>query len=139
METIIHAGRKRIPITSIPVKTNPITRESRLFKSMHQHVFRSAAAIVRRYTMHQPLRVFVIPAILLGIIGAGLYFRYLLFLVFNSAPVSDHIHSLILGTLLIILAGLLVVLGIIADLIKINRTFLEDALERLKRLEHDDK
>lgn len=139
METIIHAGRKRILITSIPVKTNPKTRESRLFKSMRQYVFRSAAVIVRSYTMHQPLRVFVFPAILFGIIGAGSYFRYLLLLVFSSAPVSDHIQSLILGTVLIILASLLVVLGIIADLIKINRTFLEDALERLKRLEHDDK
>src|SRR6266536_4859439 len=42
METIIHAGRKRIAITHVPVVTNPKTRESRLFKSMRQHVSKSA-------------------------------------------------------------------------------------------------
>ena len=33
METIIQAGNKRLAIASVPVKTNPKTRESRLFKS----------------------------------------------------------------------------------------------------------
>src|SRR5260370_777389 len=46
METIIQAGNKKLKIASIPIRTNPKTRESRLFSSTYQHVFKSAAAIV---------------------------------------------------------------------------------------------
>ena len=38
METIIQAGNKQLKIASIPIATNPKTRESRLFKSTPEHV-----------------------------------------------------------------------------------------------------
>ena len=41
METIIQAGNKKLKIDSIPVVTNPKTRESRLFTITRQHVFKS--------------------------------------------------------------------------------------------------
>ena len=43
METIIQAGNKQLKIASVPVTTNPKTRESRLFRSTREHVFKSAA------------------------------------------------------------------------------------------------
>ena len=43
METIIQAGNKQLRIASVPVETNAKTRESRLFTSTRQHVFKSAA------------------------------------------------------------------------------------------------
>lgn len=138
METIIHAGNKRIPITSVPVITNPKTRESRLFKNMRQHVFKSAEAIIRSYTMHKPLKVFATLSVILGILGLIPFVRYLVLFIFSAAQIGDHLQSLILGSVLIIAAVLFLVLGIIADLIKINRKFLEDALERLKRIEYGD-
>ena len=58
METIIQAGNKKLKIASIPIVTNPKTRESRLFKSTRQHVFKSAAAIVRAYMMYKPYVIF---------------------------------------------------------------------------------
>ena len=51
METIIQAGYKRLAIQSVRIKTNPKTRESRLFKSTPEHVVKSAAAIIRSYLM----------------------------------------------------------------------------------------
>src|SRR5699024_5879294 len=58
METIIQAGNKRLRIASLPVTTNPKTRESRLFKNIFQHMGRSAQAIIRSYVMFKPHAVF---------------------------------------------------------------------------------
>jgi len=54
LETIIQAGNKRLRITSLPVVTNPKTRESRLFKNNAHHMLRSASAITRAYLMFKP-------------------------------------------------------------------------------------
>jgi glycosyltransferase involved in cell wall biosynthesis len=59
METIIQAGHKRMAITSIPIKTNAKTRESRLFKNMWQHIFYSSSAIIRSYLMYKPNFIFI--------------------------------------------------------------------------------
>lgn len=137
METIIHAGQKRIPITSVPVETNEKTRESRLFKNTREHVVKSGTAIIRAYMMHRPFKIFVRLGLLFGLLGLIPFARYLYLLISTNAVVGDHLQSLILGAVLIIVAFLMIVLGLLADLIKINRKFLEDALERLKRIEFD--
>lgn len=137
METIIHAGRKRMPITSIPIHTNPKTRESRLFKNMRQHVYKSAVAIVRSYAMHRPLQIFATAAVILGILGLIPFIRYFVLWITADAAIGSHLQSLILGAVLIIVAVLFLVIGVVADLIKINRKFLEDALERLRRIEYE--
>ena len=126
METIIHAGRKRIPITSVPVTTNPKTRESRLFKSMRQHVIKSGVAIIRSYTMHQPFKIFATSAVVLFVIGLLPFLRYGWLFFFNDAALGDHLQSLIVGAVLVIVAVIFLVLGVLADLIKINRKILED-------------
>lgn len=135
METIIHAGQKRIPLASVPVKTNPKTRESRLFKTTRQHVVRSASAIVRSYTMHKSFKVFSIIATALLMLGAIPFVRYAWLFFTSDAAIGDHLQSLIFGAVLIIVGVLFIVLGVVADLIKINRKLLEDTLEKLKRLD----
>ncbi len=137
METIIHAGRKRIPITSVPVTTNRKTRESRLFKNPFEHVRKSGVAIIRSYMMHEPFKIFITLGAVFGVLGLIPFVRYLIILASSGAAIGDHIQSLIAGAVLIIVAFLMIVLGIVAGLIKINRKFLEDALERLKRIEFD--
>ena len=47
METIVQAGYKRLAIASVPITTNPKTRESRLFNNIWQHMFESGSAIAR--------------------------------------------------------------------------------------------
>lgn len=133
METIIQAGNKRLAIASIPIKTNPKTRESRLFKNMWQHVFRSGSAIVRAYIMYKPYALFATLGVLLLLAGAVPFVRYLVLMITQQQ--GDHIQSLLLGTTLITAAFLSLALGIIADLIRINRILHEDALERLKRIQ----
>lgn len=132
METIIQAGIKKLRVASIPVATNPKTRESRLFKTTREHVFKSAAAIVRAYIMYRPYVIFGIFAALFGILGAVPFVRYGVLMAFDAE--GGHLQSLILGAVLLILAFLSVMLGIVSDLIRTNRVLIEDNLEHTKRM-----
>lgn len=130
METIIQAGYKRLAITSIPVETNPRTRDSRLFSSIWQHMFQSGAAIIRAYIMYRPYAIFAGLGAVLAILGVIPFLRYLV-LVINGTP-GDHIQSLLVGTMLLTGALLSLAIGVVADLTRINRTLSEDALDLLK-------
>jgi glycosyltransferase involved in cell wall biosynthesis len=138
METIISAGRKRLAITHVPVKTNPKTRESRLFKNIFQHMAKSGSAIIRSYTMYRPLKIFLASAALSMAIGFIPYLRFVyLMIAHGGEPVAGHLQSLIFGAVFIMLGVMFLVIGIVADLLSINRRLHEDTLYRLKRLEYD--
>lgn len=132
METIIQAGNKRIPIESIPIETNAKTRESRLFKNIWQHMFKSGSAIVRSYIMYRPYAVFLTLAVLFGITGIVPFMRYLV-LTISSTP-GNHIQSLLLGAVLLTGSFLCVALGVIADLVRINRVINEEQIEIARRI-----
>jgi glycosyltransferase involved in cell wall biosynthesis len=131
METIIQAGNKRLAIGSVAVVTNPKTRESRLFKSMGEHVMKSMMAILRSYTMYKPYMIFVTIGGALFLGGLIPFFRYLWFLVHHQH--GSHLQSLIAGSVLLIGAFLSLVVGIVADLTRTNRILLEDQLTLAKR------
>jgi glycosyltransferase involved in cell wall biosynthesis len=135
MESIIHAGKKRIAITHIPVNTNPKTRESRLFKNMRQHIIKSAAAIVRSYTMYHPLSFFLLGGVVSISIGAVPYFRYLFLTLNHGEPIAGHLQSLIFGAVFVMLGLMFMVIGLVADLLATNRKLIEDSLYRIKKME----
>jgi glycosyltransferase involved in cell wall biosynthesis len=133
METIIQAGNKKLKIDSIPIVTNPKTRESRLFKSMRQHVFKSAGAIVRAYIMYKPYVIFSFLAALFGVVGLIPFVRWGVLQITDENP-GGHLQSLLVGTILLIIAFLSVIIGIISDLIRTNRMLIEDTLEHTKKM-----
>ena len=131
METIIQAGNKHLSIVSIPIKTNPKTRDSRLFKSMWQHVFKSAATIIRAYIMYKPTVVFATAGTILLAAGLIPFIRFIFFVTHPNG--THHLQSLIAGSILLTAAFIAYTLGVIADLIRINRILIEDSLEQQKR------
>jgi glycosyltransferase involved in cell wall biosynthesis len=131
MESIIQAGNKRLRIESVPVVTNGKTRESRLFRSTRQHVFKSAAAIIRGYIMYKPYVIFGLASGVLAFLGMIPFVRYAVLVAMGDG--GGHLQSLILGAVLLILAFLSVMLGIISDLIRTNRILVEATLEHTKR------
>ena len=133
METIIQAGNKRLAITSVPITTNRKTRESRLFKSTWEHVRKSAGAIIRAYIMYRPHVVFGWTAAILFVVGALPFARFL-YLSATDSGGRGHLQSLIIGILLLMASFLCLVLMVIADLIRTNRTLLEQNLEHTKRM-----
>ncbi len=133
METIIQAGNKKLKISSVPVVTNAKTRESRLFKSTHQHVLKSAGAIIRAYIMYKPYVIFTFLAALFGVLGLIPFVRWAILQVADEHP-GGHLQSLLLGAVLLIVAFLSVIIGIISDLIRTNRMLIEDTLEHTKKM-----
>lgn len=133
METIIQAGNKHIPIVSVPIVTNPKTRESRLFKNIWQHMFRSGQAIIKCFIMYKPHLIFIPAGIFFLIAGLIPFVRYLILTIGNHP--GSHIQSLLLGLIFLTGAIMSIALAVISDLVKTNRTLQEDALERIKRIE----
>jgi len=132
METIIQAGNKKLAITSVPIRTNPKTRESRLFKSTYQHVLKSAGAIIRAYIMYKPYVIFSAFAVLFGGLGLLPFVRYAV-LQLQDNP-GSHLQSLLVGAVLLVMSFLSVIIGIIGDLLRTNRSLIEDTLEHTKKM-----
>jgi len=137
METIIQAGNKKQAIATIVIKTNPKTRESRLFKSPWQHARRQAVVIMRSFMMYKPYSVFLWLGgifFVAGIIPFGHYFY--LDITTNHANGAHHLQSLIIGTVLLNASFTALTLGFVADLIRINRSLIEDVLDGQRKMEY---
>lgn len=140
LETIIQAGQKNIAITSVPIRTNGYLRPSRLMKSMRAYIQRSVLTIFRIFITYRPLNFFLwlgaVPFTLGGILAARWIFHY--FTDFDE-PGRTHLPSLIAAAVLALSGILLWVVGLVADLIAVNRKLLEDIQLRTKRLEYEDR
>ncbi len=134
METIIQAGNRRLRIASVPITTNPKTRDSRLFKNIWHHIFKSAAAIMRSYLMFRPY-------LLLASLGSLFLLLALIpFVKFGILWITDeaggHVQSLILGSSMFVASMFCFALLVIADLQRTNRILLEESLERIKHMQY---
>ena len=126
LETIIAAGTQHLAVTSVPIRTNPDLRPSRLVKSLPDYVLRSAVTIVRSFATYRPLRFFVRIGALALFVGLGLGVRYLYLVSIGQG--DGHIQSVILSALLTGMGVLVALIGIVADLIAVNRRLLEKVL-----------
>jgi glycosyltransferase involved in cell wall biosynthesis len=133
LESIIQAGKKRMAIAHVPIKTNRHTRHSRLFGSVWAYVKASAATIVRIYAMYEPLKVF--GSIGLVIFGGGVAISVRFLYYYFGGTGGGHLQSLILSAVLMIVGFQVALIGLLADVISGNRKLLEDVLYRVRRLE----
>ena len=135
LETIVQAGRSKIAMTSVPIRTNPELRKSRLFHSMFGYVKKSMVTILRAFMMYKPLKFFSIIGALVFLLGAVIGVRFLVF--FFSGSGNGHVQSLILASTLMLLGFQTIIVGLQADLIAANRKILEDIQYRVKRLDYE--
>ncbi len=136
LETIIQAGQKGIAIASVPIRTNPNLRKSRLVKSIPSYVFRSATTILRIFMLYKPLRFFTALGSLPLSLGMLIGLRWL-YLFFFVDPTRSRTPSLILAAILILIGFQLWMFGLIADLMAANRRLLEENRLRLRRIEFE--
>lgn len=134
LETIVQAGREKISMTSVPIRTNGELRPSRLFSSMFGYVKKSMVTIVRAYIMYKPLWFFTILGLIPFLVGSGLGVRYLIYMLLGNS--GGHIQSLILASILIIMGTMIMVIGLLADLIAKNRKILEDVQYQVRKLQY---
>ena len=133
LESIIQSGKQLVAIDHVPIRTNPRTRESRLFPSMWSYVRRNAVSIFRIYAQYEPLRVFLTVAGILGLGALGVWTRFAVAYVQGKG--SGHVQSLILGAVLFNAAVVLAALGVIGDLLSAQRTMIQRTHERVRRIE----
>ncbi len=133
LETIIQAGKQRMAIAHVPVRTNKVMRPSRLISSLPDYLRKSVETIVRIYTMYEPLKAFLVVGALLLLGGLLLSGRYLYFLAYHQG--KGHVQSVILAAILFISGFQVILIGFVADLIAINRRLAEEILWRVKKLE----
>jgi glycosyltransferase involved in cell wall biosynthesis len=132
-EMLIQSGRKRMAIVSVPVRTNPKTRESRLFRSIPGFVRKSATTMLRIYSMYQPLKTFFYLGLILVFAGSIPVARFLI--AYLEGESEGKIQSLVLGGALLVIGLTTFLIGLLADLISFNRQLLEMTLEKVRRLE----
>jgi glycosyltransferase involved in cell wall biosynthesis len=135
LETLIQAGRKNLPVTSVQVRVNRVTRPSRLVRSVPGYVARSLMTIFRIFVLYKPFRFFFLLGTLFLIPGLVIGVRFLL--AWLQGDSQGHIQSLILAAILILAAFVTYAAGLLADLIAANRLLLEELRMRQLRSEVD--
>jgi glycosyltransferase involved in cell wall biosynthesis len=133
LETIIQAGKLLVATDHVAVRTNPRTRESRLFPSMWSYVRRNTVSIFRIYAQYEPLRVFMTVAIILFVLALIPFGRF--FVTYLTGNGQGHVQSLILGAVLFNAAVVLAALGILGDLLYAQRMMSQRIFERVRRVE----
>ncbi len=133
LETIIQAGLKNMAITSVPIETNEMLRPSRLIKSIRVYIQRSIATIIRIFMTYKPFRFFAMPGAITFCCGFLIGLRFLIYYILGSG--TGHIQSLILAGLLLGAGFFLFVIGLLSDLISVNRQLLEKIDWRVQNLE----
>jgi len=121
-ETRIQIAFGDLHIIEVPVSFNARQSEagpSRLVSNVLTHITKSGSTIIRTILMYKALKVFItMGAIELGL-SLLLGLRYLWFM-FNGLS-GGHVQSLILASMLFNMGLVSILIGIIADLIAVNR------------------
>jgi glycosyltransferase involved in cell wall biosynthesis len=131
LETIIQAGKNQVGVAYVPVGANGPTRKSRLFSSVATYLRRSIATILRIYALYEPLRTFFYIGATIFCIGMAGVLRFLVS--WSLGEGQGHIQSLIISAVLLIIGFQVWMLGVIADLISVNRRLSEEILYRVKK------
>jgi glycosyltransferase involved in cell wall biosynthesis len=133
LETVIQAGRKGLVVRNEKIQTNPQTRESRLFKSIPDYLRKAGGVMFRAYAMYRPVQVFASLALVLFVFGMALEIRFLFY--YFTRGGEGHLQSVVVGTSCIVLAFLVALVAMLAELQAANRRLLEEVLLRVRRLD----
>lgn len=123
-ETIIQAVFKGLTIEEVPIAFYPRKAgDSRLISGLIGHVSKSTLTIIRTIMMYKAVKILVTTGLILMILGLLPGIRFIYF--FSQGEGNGHVQSLILSAILVQIGFTTVVMGLISDLISINRRLLE--------------
>ena len=123
IETIIQAGHHGMRIANVDVEVNEDLRTSRLVRSIPSYVMRNMLTILRYFVIYKPVRFFFFIAVFPLFISAVLFSRFLLFYLLGNG--DGKIQSLIVASAMLGFGALLLALGVIGDILSVNRRLLE--------------
>lgn len=134
LETIVQAGRRKMAVTSVPIRTNPELRPSRLFHSMFGYVKKSMLTISRALMQYKPLYCFTILGGILSLIGAIVLIRFLVF--YFQGNGAGHVQGLIIACMLITIGVVGFFFGLLGDTVAANRKILEELQFEIRKMDY---
>lgn len=133
VEVLVQAGTLGLGLRDVPVRTNPPTRPSRLFRSTRAYVFNNGATLLRAFTWYRPWLAFGVPAFAFYLISSIFILRFLYF--YFTLPISGHVQSVVLAAGAGTAAFVLTVAAALADAQRASRRLSLEILRRLRREE----
>ena len=130
MESLIQAGNNNLRVSSVDIRVNPKTRDSRLFSSMSQYIWNTGCTMISMFILYRPSRLFLTLAslFLAGALALGIRFLYLVYLNVAHNPTRTYLPSLVLLAVLALSGFLMIVVSILAELSKSQRRLTEEVL-----------
>jgi len=136
METLIQAGNSGLRVESVDVGVNPKTRDSRLFRSIPEYLWKSGSTMLSMFVLYRPGRFFSIIAgaflALAFVLGAR--FIYLVYFVGLHDSDRTYVPSLILLAVCAITGVLFLGLGVLGELLKAVRQLQQEQMYLLRAL-----
>lgn len=118
-ETIISLSLAGFKTCFVPVNTEVVSRQSRLARSSSQFVLRQAITIIRAVWMERPLLFFTRLGFLFFFVGSVPFLRFIYY--YFQGIGEGFVQSLIFGSVMLGFAFSSFLLGIIGDLLSVNR------------------
>lgn len=134
IESLIQASRSGLRLKSVPVEVNPPTRPSRLFRGSLGYLSRQLTTMIRIWALYSPVKLFSRSGIVSLALGFFLFFRFLFYYFAAYPNPAGKVQSLIVASVFLTFGFLLILIGVIADLLGINRRLTEDIIDRLDEM-----
>ena len=133
LETLVQAGVKRMAVCSVPIRVNPPTRPSRLFRSIPGYLWRSFDSLLRVVCLYRPLPVFGGCAAVAFVAALLLCIRYLVCVYLLGVPDTTILATIILATILFSLSGIMLAVGLVGESLAANRRLLEETVAWIRQ------
>jgi glycosyltransferase involved in cell wall biosynthesis len=140
VENLIQAGKRRLIVTTVPIRTNSVKRPSKLHKGNWHFIKRQAAIIARTYATYEPLKTFSYIAGVFFVLGMALLGRAGYIFIGRRLMLIEESNeqSLLVGSMLVILAATTFLIGLLADRVGGVRRLEEEVLYRVRAMQAAD-
>ncbi len=138
VETLIQAAKSGLRVATVPIKTNPPTRPSRLFRGNWYYVRKQTGTILRVWALYSPVKLFSRSGFICLVLGSALFFRFFYYYLISWPEPSGKVQSLLIAAIFFIFGFFLILIGVLADLIGVNRRLIEELHDRAEIPETSD-
>jgi glycosyltransferase involved in cell wall biosynthesis len=123
METLIQAGNSGLRVISVDIGINPKTRDSRLFRSIAEYLYKSGSTMLSMFVLYRPGLFFTLIASAFFVIALmlGGRFLFLIYLTSEPDPTRSYLPSLIFMAICALTGGLFFGLAVVGELLKSMR------------------
>lgn len=133
LESLLFLTYKKKKLFSVEVDVNKeVLRESRLFKSNFDYIFKQFPVIIKSFAMYFPFKFFFFLSCLFLFPSIFFIIRFLINFIIRP-EISSNIQSLILSASMLIISFFMILFGVISELILKNREIMENIENKITK------